>query len=92
MYIDSKVYEKDVTKQRLEGYLEALKGFLEGSLKEESGINSIYIDRRKVRVEVDRKKRKSVYQKVEEMLRFFVPSSAADYYPYERVDIRGVRC
>lgn len=92
MYIDSRAYEKDVTKQRLEGYLESLKGFLEGSLREESGVNSIYIDRKKVRVEVDRKRRKSVYHKVDEILRFFIPSSEADYYPYERVDVKGVRC
>jgi hypothetical protein len=92
MYLDSRVYEKDVTRQRLEGYLESLKGFLEGSLREESAVNSIYIDKKKVRVEVDRKSRKSVYQKVDEMLKFFIPSGGADYYPYERVDVRGVRC
>lgn len=85
------IYFEDQKRKRFESYLESLKGYLYQKLNDESAVNSIYINRRKVTVEVDRKRRKNLYEKVVQLASGFIPGGDIGHYAPDDITVRGVR-
>lgn len=85
------IYFEDQKAKSFESYLESLKGYLYQKLDDESAVNSIYINRKKVTIEVDRKRRKSLYEKVVQLASGFIPGGEFGYYAPDDINVRGVR-
>jgi len=84
-------YFGDETIGSKEGYLDGLKRYISSIFDRESAINSIYIEDRKITVEVDRSKKRTLAKKIEEVAMGFIPINGIGYYPVDSIRVRGVK-